>query len=65
MRLYKIEYDSQDYFVEAPSMQRAIELWHGQVAIDWGNEYEGDEEVDSCQLVYDSPHEYCVIREAP
>jgi hypothetical protein len=51
--LYLIQFDHQDYYVEAPSMGCAIEAWKAHVQVEWGSDWDGTEEPDSCALVHD------------
>lgn len=55
MHLYHIQYDSVSYYVEAESMQRAIDAWFSHVQQEWGADFGGDEQPDSCALVHDEP----------
>ena len=54
-KLYLIHYDAELYYVEAPSFDAAIERWKEYVAVEWGDECEGDEMPESLQLLSDVP----------
>lgn len=53
MNLYRIMFDGQEFFVEAPSFAVAIELWTKHVAVLWGTDFDGTEQPESCELIHD------------
>lgn len=55
MNLYHIEFDGQNYWVEAPTYGEAIRLWKEHVAKLWGGDYQENDEPDSCHKVHDEP----------
>lgn len=55
MLLYLVQFDAQDYYVEAPDFPAAIELWKVHVAKLWGDDYDGTEQPESVALVHDEP----------
>lgn len=54
MNLYRVEYDYQPYFVEAPSFSKAIEIWeaHAKSKEIMVNE---DQEPELVALIHDEP----------
>ena len=55
MRLYKILYDGEQYFVEAISFPQAIDVWKRHVKDAWGADYDGTEEPESVELLSEEP----------
>lgn len=60
MKLYRIQFDSISYFVEAADLGQAVAAWREHVKVEWGTDYEGTEEPQSIELIHDEP----VIRPA-
>jgi hypothetical protein len=57
--LYRVRFDGQMFYVEAPGFATAIEVWHAFVKHEWGKDYDGSRQPDSVELL-DSDHD--VIR---
>lgn len=55
MKLYMVQFDGQQYYIEAESFRKAIEAWRRHVAVLWEEDYEGTEEPESVALVHDDP----------
>ena len=55
LKLYRVLYDGQPYYVEAPSFALAIEAWKRYVKAEWKEEYDGTEEPESVECL-DSDH---------
>ncbi len=55
MNLYLIQFDAQDYYVEASDFTRAIESWKIHVSRMWGADYDGTEQPESVALIHDDP----------
>lgn len=53
MNLYHVQFDSQSWWVEAPTFAAAIEAWHSRVRAEWGDDYDGTEQPDSVAHVHD------------
>ncbi len=51
--LFMLVYDGEQYPVEAPDMGKAISIWKGWLKEDWGEDYDGTEEAESCALLSD------------
>jgi len=57
LKLFRVEYDGGDYYIEAPSMQRAIDVWHLYMSTapatrEW---WDTDTEPRVVALVHDRP----------
>ena len=58
--LYRIVFDSVFYYVEVEKPERgsaapaAVAAWHKHVGGKWGDDYAGDEEPESIELVADT-----------
>lgn len=61
MPVYLIRFDGQDRPVEARSMTAAIAAWKRAMETEWGEDFDGTEEPEACQLVSDE----AVIHDAP
>ena len=55
MKLYRIEFDGESYWVEAECFAYAIDKWKIHVKILWGDDYDGTEEPESCTLIHNDP----------
>lgn len=55
LKLYQVQFDGQQYFIEAASFASVVETWKRHVADLWGEDYEGDEEPESVALIHDEP----------
>lgn len=55
MKLYRIMFDSGVFHVVAPSFGTAIETWQAWAEKHWGDEWNGDEQPESVELL-DSEH---------
>ncbi len=54
MNLYLIHYDGEPYYVEAPSLEEASDLWKLHVKKEWEEAY-NNEEPESIALMHDYP----------
>lgn len=54
-KLYRVTFDGQDRYVEAPDFPRAIEAWKAWGKAEWKEDYDGTEEPESVALVSDDP----------
>ena len=57
MNVYKIycDLDGSTTIVEAPGFGEAIDLWRQHSAKKWGDDYEGDEQPQSVEMINDEP----------
>lgn len=53
MKLFRVLFDGQSYFVEAVSMREAIRIWLDSKVAEEDSDYDGTEEPESCDLVHD------------
>ncbi len=53
MNVYQLQFDGEGYIVEAETMSQAIYFWRAHVQALWGDDYEGNEEPESCNLLHD------------
>nr|WP_294560220.1 hypothetical protein [uncultured Rhodopila sp.] len=52
MNLYRIEFDSINYYVAALDFTDAIGAWRRHVQHVWGADYQGDEQPDSVERIH-------------
>lgn len=55
MRLYRVLFDGQWVYVEARSFLGAMVAWRGWAQKEWGEDFTGEEEPESLELVHDGP----------
>jgi hypothetical protein len=55
MKLYQIQFDGSQYFVEAPNFAMAIVAWKRYVAASWEIDYAATDEPESVLLIHDEP----------
>ena len=52
-KTFMVQFDGGHRTVNAPDMKAAIVAWHGAMRLEQGEDWTGDEEPDSCQLLSD------------
>lgn len=55
MSLYRVEFDAQDYWIEAADFADAVQLWKRHVAVEWGADFTGEEQPESVEHVTVDP----------
>lgn len=53
--LYQIQFDGEQWWVEAPTFAAAIQTWNRVVKAEWGDDYRGDEQPESVALITTDP----------
>lgn len=55
MNLYRILYDVSPKYVQAEDFAAAVQAWKEHVKELWGDEYEGNEQPESVELIHNEP----------
>lgn len=53
MNVYRLIFDADVELVEAESFRSAIDIWRGIKKIEWGEDYQPDDEPESCERIHD------------